>query len=539
MATSLFAANKVKRKFHTPISFRAQRRLHFQTPNAQTPVSQSTLAAAHQLASLQDSTVANATDTSASANSANTPDPSASNNSPNQNSPTPLEGASTNTQQNNTANNAQQNNQLPKLIPLQDNRILPWDINGNKHTKLYSTAPPALSYPAGSRDDAVNDRFILQMDMYLNRNYLVRSVISGETPHPFSVYDRLNEYWSALGFPDKTFDTSQTFATLDEIKQNGHEAFHSELVELLWFGGVVSYGNIMAQVYAILYAWISPDDLPELEGLCEVNDGLTFRLEIINSLRVVRLKHTQAIIDNLYTKLDGVQLVMRPGGMFGFFAKLRKARANLIKRGENVSDSYLIRRTTMAVRNKHAKIDEVIAELRRKAGVSGVPTTFRQIQAVLVDTFNYEVPAGVKTEKPPKIPVNLANPGPNDGDGPPKKKQRKKKWVRPVFPKGSCQRCPDATDHTTKRCWVIIREQKGLPPGFKWCTVHEKGIHYDHECKRHAPNYPPVPTSSTPAAVANTSQESAEQFKDRLMALFSKGTPIGHSNGITVTCCYV
>ena len=112
--------------------------------------------------------------------------------------------------------------------------------------------------------------------MYLNKNYLVRSVLSGETPHPFSVYDRLNDYWTALGSPDKVFDTSKTFATLDEIKERGHEAFHYELSELLWFGGVVSYGNIMAQIYAILFAWINPEDLPELEGLCETNDGSNY-----------------------------------------------------------------------------------------------------------------------------------------------------------------------------------------------------------------------------------------------------------------------
>ena len=74
-----------------------------------------------------------------------------------------------------------------------------------------------------------------------------------------------------MGSPNKVFNTTETFSTLDKIKSNGHEAFHSELVELLWFGGVVSYGSIMAEVYAIIYKWIDPDDLPEIEGLCEIN----------------------------------------------------------------------------------------------------------------------------------------------------------------------------------------------------------------------------------------------------------------------------
>ena len=55
-------------------------------------------------------------------------------------------------------------------------------------------------------------------------------------PHPFSVYNRLGEYWNTLGFPDRIFDTTKTFSTLDEIKDDvGHEVFHAELTELQRF----------------------------------------------------------------------------------------------------------------------------------------------------------------------------------------------------------------------------------------------------------------------------------------------------------------
>ena len=416
-----------------------------------------------------------------------------------------------------------------------DGRILPWEINGNKQNKLFNVAPPKLQYPAGSRDETTNERFVTEMDMYLKRSYLVRSVINGDTPHPFSVYERLQQYWSAMGSPNKVFNTAETFSTLDKIKSNGHEAFHSELVELLWFGGVVSYGSIMAEVYVIIYKWIDPDDLPEIEGLCEINDGITFRIEVIKSLKIVRVNHKQQIINNLYTKLDNVTLIMRSGGMKGYFAKLRKQKLKLKEQGEKVTDAYLLHRTVMATQSKHPKLDEVIAALRRQAGTSGIPTSFEKMQDVLTDTFDYEVPDAAKTEKPAKVLANYANKrraeGDNDGPG----NRKKKKWERPVFPVGSCTRCPDATDHTTKRCWILFREKKGLPPGFKWCLAHPKGIHYDHKCKRHAPNYPPVPTPPVSGALASFQDISAEQFKDRFLAMLSTAKPVAHTNGIHIT----
>ena len=532
MTSSLFATTKVTRRLHTPATFRAQKRLRFSTPQSQSN-DQRDVNAALQLTALLNTDNTQDSNASASAN-LSTPNDNDSNTAP----PPPTISSSTGSNaQDSSAILANPSTSFPSQA-IQHNsndRILPWDINGNKHTKLYNISPPKLKYPAGSRDETVNDRFVTQMDMFLNRSYLVRSVMSGSTPHPFSVYERLDQYWAALGTPDKVFNPAETFATLECIKNNGHEAFHAELVELLWFGGVVSYGNIMAETYAIIYNWIEPEDLPDLEGLCELNDGITFRKEVIKSLRIVRVKHKQQIINNLYSKLDGIQLVMRNGGMAGYFAKLRKARLKLNKAGETVSEAYLLRRVIIATSKKHNKIDEVIAELRRKAGTTGKPTTFTQMQDALVDTFDFEVPDDVKTGKAPKVPVNLAGNGDGrrsgDGSGGPKKR----KWTRPVFPKGSCTRCPEATDHTTKRCWLNIRDKKGLPPGFKWCLAHPKGIHYDHQCKRHAPNYPPEPKPTTIGAVAALHNETAEEFKNRLLSVLANAAPVGHTNGITIT----
>ena len=99
-------------------------------------------------------------------------------------------------------------------------RVLPWEITDNQFTSLYKVAPPKLSYPAGSRDEDVNRRFVTQMDMYLHQNYLVRSVLIGETPHPFSNYPRMQQYWSAIGKPNWKFDPTTTFMTLEEIEAN-------------------------------------------------------------------------------------------------------------------------------------------------------------------------------------------------------------------------------------------------------------------------------------------------------------------------------
>ena len=148
------------------------------------------------------------------------------------------------------------------------------------------------------------------------------------------------------------------------------------MIDLLWFGGCATYDNIMAETYTTIYNWINPENLSllDLEGLCEVHDDITFRDVAVKSLQTVRLQHTQDLINHLYSKLaDNIKLIMRPVGMTGYFAQVRSVKLRMKKKGEIVSESYLLRRTFLAVKGKHKKLDEVVAELRRKAGVSGVP----------------------------------------------------------------------------------------------------------------------------------------------------------------------
>ena len=294
-------------------------------------------------------------------------------------------------------------------IAPQQQYIMPWEIPGAKTSSLYKTSPPKILYPTGSRDEETNQHFLKQLDMYLFSNFQVRSILVGDRPHPFSGYSRLSQYYSQLGQPDWEFDTTTTFATLQEIRQNGHTNFYQELYELLWFGGVLSFGNIMRETYAVMYSLFAVEDLPDVEGLCEVDDGVSFRLVIIESLRVVRPKHTQEIISRLYTKIDETKLVLRPGGMSAYFARLNKFRLKMKKQGEIVSEAYLLRRTTLAVSGKHKVLKDAVKEMRKIAGVSGKPTTFAAAKDCLLDTFHYEIPDGHKIEKqPPTIDANFA-----------------------------------------------------------------------------------------------------------------------------------
>ena len=296
-SSSLLATTQVPTQFHTPTTYRAQRRLQFSAANQQ-----QRLIAARDFAASLVSGNTNNDDDLANETASPTDD--------------------TETRNANAANDAAST--LMHLTADADaSRILPWDFNGNKHGKLYNCSPPSITYPAGSRDKKVNHRFVSRMNMYLNRNFLVRSALSGITPHPFSNYERLKEYWTATNSSRTIFKSEETFATLNEIKANGHLAFFQELNELLWFGGILSYGNIMAEIYTIIYDWIKPVDLPEVEGLCEAHDGITFHKVITKSLQLVRPQHKQQIIDNWYDELDEVQLIMRPGGMAGYFAKMK------------------------------------------------------------------------------------------------------------------------------------------------------------------------------------------------------------------------
>ena len=338
--------------------------------------------------------------------------------------------------------------------------VLPWENAGSKITSLFRSAPPKLKYPAGSRNEDINKRFCKRMDHYLFRSFQVRDVLMGKRPHPFSSYKPLQRYWQDRGIEDWTFDTTKTFSTLDAIQQNGDETFHQEISDLLWFGGVVSYGNILRETYAILYGWISEQDLPDLEGLCEEDDGCTFREIIIKSLRTVRPQHTQELIARLYRKLDKTALVMRPGGMTAYFAKLNQIRLAMKKQNEIVSESYMLHRTYMAVTGKHQKLQDAVAEMRRTAGVSRTPTTFVQAKEHLIDTFDFEIPDSCKTAKveTPSISINLATDA-SGGKRKPSYANGKLKRTRRTFPPGSCIHCPQATDHTTPFCALHRKTQ--------------------------------------------------------------------------------
>ena len=257
------------RPLHTPISYRAQRQLNFTSPNSApngtssssnpAPASNSSSTsdpasqdAASLLLHFSTPSVANTTSTATS--------------DTNEDDDQSLLSAIENPQDDSNSTTRQQ----PSLTSINPHfqihapgRVLPWEFEGNKFTSLYKHAPPKLTYPGGSTSQSKNNRFVKRMDMYLNKNFLVRSAIKGDTPHPFISYERLQQYWHKMGKANWRFNTSETFATLDAIQSNGHHTFHAELTDLLWFGGTVSYGNIMAETYNIIFDFIGDDDLTD------------------------------------------------------------------------------------------------------------------------------------------------------------------------------------------------------------------------------------------------------------------------------------
>ena len=166
MASFIFANGKIRsqrNRYHTPATFRAQKRLLFTNP---TPLSTPAVAAA-----------------------GNPPPPGVS--------PPRIPPTATNTVQIST-------HPYPHFAAtnFQPQYILPWDTPGSKTDTLYKISPPKLEYPAGSRDEEVNKRFLKKMDMHLFSNFQVRKVLVGDRPHPFSGYDRLAEYWRQQGIKD-------------------------------------------------------------------------------------------------------------------------------------------------------------------------------------------------------------------------------------------------------------------------------------------------------------------------------------------------
>ena len=155
----------------------------------------------------------------------------------------------------------------------------------------------------------------------------------------------------------------------------------------------------MCEVYAVIYVWIKKADLSDVDGLCEEDDVVNFRLSIIASLRIVRVQHTQEIIARFYAKLDSVPIIMWPGGMATFFTKQNKISLELKKYNEDVSEPYLLHRTYKTIKDKHVKLSDAITKMRQVADSSGVPTSFLHAKDNLIDTFAFEVPDEDKTEK--------------------------------------------------------------------------------------------------------------------------------------------
>ena len=89
-----------------------------------------------------------------------------------------------------------------------------------------------------------------------------------------------------------------------------------------------------------------------------------------------------------------------------------------------------------------------VANMRKDAGISKVPTKYDDAVDTLTDTFDFEIPIEDKNEKAPKVRVNYAGKRKTEnGKGHNKRNKR-------VFEKGSCTHHPEATDHTTDYCWI-------------------------------------------------------------------------------------
>ena len=196
---SIFTANLRKQRFHTPTTFKAQRRLTF------TPASSSVF-------------------TSGSSNPP-LPVPPPLPNSPHQHpriDPTDgkpytlpefiMEYGGSLDKPPIEWNNATAH--VAQLSPTIHELTLPWDEPGGKTSNLFKHQPPSLSYPAGSRDEDTNRRFLKRMDHYLFSSIQVRAAIVGKRPHPFSEYQPLEVYWLARGKTNWVFNTSKTFDML-------------------------------------------------------------------------------------------------------------------------------------------------------------------------------------------------------------------------------------------------------------------------------------------------------------------------------------
>ena len=127
-------------------------------------------------------------------------------------------------------------------------------ISRISHPQFFSKSPPSLSYPTGSTDENKNLHFIRSALGYLRSSSYVRDVLDWDPrPHPFYHLELLKQFVATQGFPDYTFDPSQTLATIHWVESKSPE-FATELRKILNFGGTVSYGNIIEQIYHTVYS---------------------------------------------------------------------------------------------------------------------------------------------------------------------------------------------------------------------------------------------------------------------------------------------
>ena len=181
--------------------------------------------------------------------------------------------------------------------------------------------------------------------------------------------------------------------------------------------------------------------------------------------------------------------------MQAYLGDVDQHRIALVNIKQPLSDAEILGRIITTLSGKHEQIDTTFREMRIAARKTGVETTFAAAKQQLIDCFRYDVPANVKTEKPPKLVPSNFTPtyGATNGDNHKRKpggqqKRPFRKRQRPSFPKGSCPNCPDSTTHTSKFCFKEKRKEKGLSAGEIWCEAHSEGVHWDSECSRHPGN---------------------------------------------------
>ena len=379
---------------------------------------------------------------------------------------------------------------------------MPWGDNIRAPSFLFRVAPPKLNYPTGSIDENVNAHFVRTALGYLRSSTFVRDAIDWDSrPHPFYYYAPLKEFASAHGRINFVFDNSKTLATLKWVQTISPD-FERSLRLVYNFGGVLSYSNISERIYHVVYGWLNHStvggDVHLLAGIDAsdgVFDGVTLLRVVLDSLQIVRNKDVTLQAQRFSKMISTSVFIMRPGGMQAYLGDVDQHRIALVNIKQPLSDAEILGRIITTLSGKHEQIDTTFREMRIAARKTGVETTFAAAKQQLIDCFRYDVPANVKTEKPPKLVPSNFTPtyGATNGDNHKRKpggqqKRPFRKRQRPSFPKGSCPNCPDSTTHTSKFCFKEKRKEKGLSAGEIWCEAHSEGVHWDSECSRHPGN---------------------------------------------------